>query len=199
EFFKALADQLVKAGNVIKVPTIIRGMAEYMSTDMSVGDMIDVAEALRDVGSANVETATLAGEWRSPYVWTDSERQEFLVSAMMNGRSFDDTSTPEAVRVDPADVSVAVRNGAGIDGSALAAATILRTAGYAVGEVGNANQFVYDETLVVYSDKPELAAQVAAELPKARAVPSRGMYAFNTDILVVVGKDYETWNEATGR
>ncbi|MHB9004628.1 MAG: LCP family protein, partial [Coriobacteriia bacterium] len=48
EFFKALADQLVKAGNVIKVPTIIRGMAEYMSTDMSVGDMIDVTEALRD-------------------------------------------------------------------------------------------------------------------------------------------------------
>ncbi|MDZ4177865.1 MAG: LCP family protein [Coriobacteriia bacterium] len=197
-FFKALADQMVKAGNVVKVPTIIRGMAEYMSTDMSVGDMIDAADALRNVGGANIETATLVGEWRSPYVWTDAEQQEFLISAMMNGRSFDDTSTPEPVRVEPAGVSVSVRNGAGIEGSAAAAATILRTAGYAVGEVGNANQFVYDETLVVYREGRETAEQIASELPKARAVASRGMYSFSTDILVVVGKDYSTWNETAG-
>jgi hypothetical protein len=92
---------------------------------------------------------------------------------------------------------VTVRNGAGIEGSAAAAAGILRTAGYAVGEVGNANQFVYDETLVVYKNSREAAVQVAEALPRARVVESRGMYVFSSEILVVVGKDYETWGASS--
>ena len=197
QFFKALADQFAKAGNVVKVPSIVRGMAEYMSTDMSVGDMIEVGDALRDIGSANIETATLIGEWRSPYVWTDQEQKEFLISAMMEGRSFEDTSTVGDGAIDRAAISVTVRNGAGIEGSAATAAGILRSAGYAVGEVGNANQFVYEETLVVYATNREAAQQIAAALPKARVVESRGMYAFTSDILVVVGKDYATWDEVS--
>ncbi|MBN2247538.1 MAG: LCP family protein [Coriobacteriia bacterium] len=195
-FFKALADQMTKVGNVLKIPSIVREMAEYMSTDMSMGDMIDLASALRDIGSANIETATLVGEWRSPYVWTDEERKAFLIDAMMNGRSFDEEADPEDSVIDPATISVSVRNGAGIEGCAAAAAEILRQAGYAVGEVGNANQFVYDETLVVFQSGHDMAVQVAEALPKARVVESRGMYAFTSDILVVVGKDYTTWNTA---
>jgi len=56
--------------------------------------------------------------------------------------------------------------------------------------VGNANQFVYDETLVVYKTGREVAVQVAEDLPKARVVESRGMYEFTSDILVVIGKDW---------
>jgi len=65
-----------------------------------------------------------------------------------------------------------------------------------VGEVGNANQFVYDETLVVYTSDRTAALAVAAALPTARVVDSRGMYLFSTDLLVVVGKDYATWERA---
>jgi len=196
-FFKALADQATKAGNVLKIPSMVRELAQYTSTDMRVGDLIDLANALRDVGSDKMETATLLGEWRSPYVWTDEENKAFLIDAMLNGRSFDETATAEAGTIAPATVSVTVRNGAGIEGSAAAAAGILRTAGYAVGEVGNANQFVYDETLVVYKNSREAAVQVAEALPRARVVESRGMYVFSSEILVVVGKDYETWGASS--
>jgi LCP family protein required for cell wall assembly len=196
QFFKALADQATKFDNVFKIPGMVKEIAQYMSTDMTVAEMAEVAIALRDMGGKNVETATVMGEWRSPYVWTDEERKKFLVEAMMAGRSFEETATAASDTVDPATVSVTVRNGAGIEGCASATANILKARGYDVREVGNANQFVYDETLVVYKTDHALAVQVAKELPKARVVESRGMYSFVTDVLVVVGKDYATWEAA---
>ncbi len=194
-FFKALADQASKFDNVLKIPGMVKDVAQYMSTDMTINEIIDVALALRDMGGSNVQTATVMGEWKSPYVWPDEEKKEFLVNAMTQGLPFDTTATVET-SLDPASVTVAVRNGAGIEGCATAAADILRADGYAVGEVGNANQFVYEETLVIYATDRAAAVQVASALPKARIVESRGMYSFTTDVLVVVGKDYATWKSS---
>lgn len=192
QFFKALADQATQFDNVIKIPGMVQDVAKYMSTDMTINEIVEVAMALRDMGGANVQTATVMGEWKSPYVWPDEDKKEFLVDAMMAGLPFDTTATV-APSIEPSGITVAVRNGAGIEGCATAAAQMLTSAGYAVGEVGNANQFVYDETLVIYSADRAAAVQVASELPKARVVESRGMYSFTTDVLVVVGKDYKSW------
>ncbi|MDO8848139.1 MAG: LCP family protein [Coriobacteriia bacterium] len=192
QFFKALADQATQFDNVIKIPGMVEDVAQFMSTDMSMSQIIEVAMALRDMGGANVQTATVMGEWKSPYVWPDEDKKEFLVDAMMAGLPFDATATVET-GIDPSAVTVTVRNGAGIEGCATAASDMLTQAGYAVGEVGNANQFVYEETLVIYSTDRAAAVQVATVLPKGRVVESRGMYSFSTDVLVVVGKDYTTW------
>lgn len=191
-FFKALAEQATRFSNVLKIPALVRAVSKEVSTDMSLSQLADVAMALKDVGAENLETATVPGEWRSPYVWPDEAQKRFLVDAMMAGRSFDDTSTVSNA-IDPSSVTVTVRNGAGIDGCATYTAGILRGLGYKVTGVGNANQFVYDRTLVVYSSKRDAAEQIAGALPSGEVVPSRGMYEFATDILVVVGKDYATW------
>lgn len=192
-FFKALADQATKMDTVFKIPSMVKTVAGYLTTDMTVGQMLEAAVELAGIGGANIETATIVGEWRSPYVWLDEEMKGQLVSAMAAGRSFDDTSTVPGQQLDRSSVSVAVRNGGGIEGSASAASGILSGLGYVISEVGNANQFVYDETLVVYSVDREAAEMVASDLPEARVVESRGMYEFSTDVLVVVGKDYTTW------
>ncbi len=190
EFFKALAKQVAEPGNIFKLPTVINEISHYMTSTMSVSEMIRVARAIQGIKPDDVETATITGTWRSPYVWPDEERKAFLIEAMKVGRSFDETSPVEAVV--PSTVTVTVRNGAGISGVAAAAADILKRAGFNVTEVGNANQFVYDRTLVVYRDAETKAkaSAVAAALPRADLVPSRGMYAFSTDVLVVVGKDW---------
>ena len=67
---------------------------------------------------------------------------------------------------------------------------MLTAAGFKIAEIGNANQFVYGETLVVYREDRPKAEAVANALPAAKVVPSRGMYAFDSDVLVVVGKDW---------
>jgi polyisoprenyl-teichoic acid--peptidoglycan teichoic acid transferase len=188
-FFKALAQQSVSWGNVLKLPKMASEFSKFVVTDMSMGQIVNLAQALKGMNTENMQTATLPGEWRSPYVVVDDEMKAYLVSQMLAGGSIEETSVPEPERA-PEEISVAVRNGAGISGIAGQAAARLQARGFQVPEVGNANQFVYDDTLVVYKDDEAAAQLVVSALPTGRVVPSRGMYAFSTDILVVVGKDW---------
>lgn len=190
-FFKALAEQSAKIENLPKLPSIARSIAGYMSTSMGVGDILEVIQAMKGIGGDDVQTATITGEWKSPYVWTDEAEKARLLEAFNTGGSFE-VSTSEDDVIEPGDISVTIRNGAGISGVAAECSGILDLKGYVIGEVGNANQFVYDKTLVVYDgDDIAAAERVAADLPQADIVASRGMYSFTTRILVVVGKDWE--------
>lgn len=104
------------------------------------------------------------------------------------------SGAPERVEsaqtVAPGSVRVEVQNGAGLDGIAGDAARILESDGYDVFAVGNAAQFVYDETLVVHDGAKQAAAQVANALPVGRVIASRGIYAVKGDVLVIVGADW---------
>lgn len=193
EFVKALAKQMSQAENFFKIPTVVNSISKYITTTMPVGDIIAAGQALQGIDQDDIQTATITGEWRSPYVWADEERKAQLIQAFTEGGSFDGTSTVDA-EVVPSTVTVVVRNGAGEEGVASAASSILKAAGFAIGEVGNANQFVYDKTLVVYKDEAGKAAAnlVASKLPTGSVIASRGMYEFTGDVLVVVGKDWKT-------
>ncbi len=189
EFFKALAQQATSTENILKVPGLVREMSKSLMTNMRVTDLIESAQAMKGISADNLYTATVMGEWISPYVVTDEEEKNRLMNAFQSGYSFDATETP-VVQRDASTISVTVRNGAGIAGSASGAASVLEPLGYEIGEIGNANQFVYPETFVIYKDDILLANQVAADLPIGKVVASRGMYTFSTDILVVIGEDW---------
>lgn len=203
-FVKAIAEQMATKTSVAKLPGIVSAVAPHVSTDMSLLDMLRTAQALRGGGGDNVYTTTLPGKWKSPYIWPDEEAKTKIIAKLEAGEPFkkkksaEQTATVEPEQAaevstkDPAKVTVTVRNGAGIPGCANQAASILKARAFKVKEVGNANQFVYDKTLVVYAkDKP--AAQLVLQTlpPGTKLVESRGMYAFDTDILVVVGKDWD--------
>ena len=88
---------------------------------------------------------------------------------------------------------VDVRNGWGTPGVATAVSDMLAIAGYRRGEIGNANSMVYTETLIVYrdSDSRIAAEDIQARLGFGRVIPSLTRYAFNGDILVVVGSELD--------
>ncbi|MDY0086987.1 MAG: LCP family protein [Coriobacteriia bacterium] len=194
-FFKALAKQSSSWGNLLKLPKMAKELSKYVVTDMSMSQVLDLAQAFKGVGTENIQAATLPGEWKSPYVWVDEEMKNHLVSQMLAGGDIEAKDVPEVEKA-PEDITVSVRNGAGISGVAAQAAARLQARGFQVEEVGNANQFVYEETLIVYRDDESAAQTVASALPKGRLVPSRGMYAFSTDVLVVVGSD---WSDETNQ
>ena len=102
----------------------------------------------------------------------------------------------EGPTVDPASFTVTVRNGSGITGGAQQMSDALAEGGFNVTETGNADQYVYNETLVVYQDDAykEAAESVVKYLGTGRAVPSNGFYAFETDVLVMLGKDWQPLN-----
>lgn len=203
EFAKAVAEQIATKTSIAKLPKIVSSVASNISTDMSLMEMLRTAQALKGSGSDKVYATTVPGTWQSPYIWPDEAAKKKIIAKMKKGESFEkkkskeETSTAEsettASTKDASDITVTIRNGAGIAGCASQAASILKARAFKVEDVGNANQFVYDDTLVIYKDDDEkLAEQVAAVLqPGTKLVSSRGMYSFDTDVLVVVGKDWD--------
>lgn len=192
-FFKALADQMMKS-DVTRLPKVVSAVAPYVLTDMNLTDMIKTAQALARSGSKNVFTVSLKGEWRSPFVYLDEAQLREVVDAFHNERPFETSGTvaPAATSKKPADISVTIHNGSGISGVAKQVSTILKAKGFNVGDVGNANQNVYSQTLIVYKTDRNLAQTVAGYMPSGvKIVQSRGMYSFTTDVLIVVGKDWD--------
>jgi LCP family protein required for cell wall assembly len=196
-FFKALAKQMASGSSLVRLPVVVSRISRFIKTDMSLVEMVQTAQALRGAGEGSVDTVSLKGEWKTPFVWLDEPYMAQMVDRMERSESFDDTKTAPAASVTtptaskPAGITITVRNGAGISGCAAQAAAILKARDFTVKETGNANQFVYKQTLVIYPDGHEAEAkQVAATFPFAKLVASRGMYSFKTDVLVVVGKDW---------
>lgn len=210
-FFKALADQIAKKQNLTRLPGVVSAVAPYIKTDMALGDMIKTAQALKNAGSANMYMASVKGVWKTPYVYPDDTLKEQLVADLLAGRSFEPTptaqpttgskstapgttqtgsTTPAAKK--PSQIDVTVRNGSGISGIAKQAASILKAKEFRVGDVGNANQNVYKETMVIYKTDRVAAELVASALPPGtKIIESRGMYSYTTEVLVVVGKDWD--------
>ena len=194
-FFKALADQIAKIDNIAKLPSVVSAVAPYITTDMSLVDMVRLSQDLKGAGSKNLYTATVNGTWRTPYVWIDEPHLRKLVAAIKKGEPFEKKSketSSTAKPKKPSSVKVTVRNGAGMSGVANQAATILKAKGFKIKDVGNANQNVYKKTLIIYKTDTAAANLVAKYMPPGtRIVQSRGMYAFSSHVLVVIGKDWD--------
>lgn len=93
--------------------------------------------------------------------------------------------------------SIRIRNGVGTDGLSAEAKQILSDMGYRKFNVGNANKFGFEETLVVYKEtrNKEFADQMIEAFGCGRSLKDDGSYLFDSDYLVVVGADWENRNK----
>jgi LCP family protein required for cell wall assembly len=207
-FFRAVADQLAHSTDVAKTIRVVNAITPYIQTDMGLMDLLKTAVAMKDAGSKNLYTATLTGPWKTPFIYTDQVKMAAIISAFQAGEPFTPDMAPSALKapvdtasnttsstvsgVDPAKIKITVRNGWTTAGAAAQAANILKAKGFAVKGVGNANQKVYKQTLVIYKKNLAYAQAVAADLmPGTTIVQSRGLYSSPTEILVVIGKDWD--------
>lgn len=130
------------------------------------------------------------------YSVVDSESWNTMVARVQSGMtpvaSDAETSDNEEVR---ASNKVTIWNGVGVAGVADDCKNQLKKLGWQIESTGNAAQFVYTETLVVYKDDGDraMAELLVSDLGQGRAVRSAARYSFNGDILVVVGKDYHPY------
>ncbi|MBK5211691.1 MAG: LCP family protein [Coriobacteriia bacterium] len=196
-FFKAVADTAAHKLNVAQIPGLVTAAVPYMSTDMSLMDLIRTARDLRSAGSGNMYTTSLPGTWISPFLVPDETEKAAILKKFEEGVPFDETAAEaEAKKVaslKPAEVKVTVRNGTTKVGAAKQAASVLETRGFGVGEVGNTDQQnVYNKTMVIYKTSKASAQLVAKYLqPDVQIVQSRGMYTFKTETMVIIGKDWD--------
>ena len=137
-----------------------------------------------------------ADEDGKDYSVVDGESWATMVARVQGGMtpvaSEDEKSDNEELR---STHRVTIWNGVGVAGVADDCKTQLQKLGWQIESTGNAAQFVYTETLVVYKDDGEksLAELLVSDLGQGRVVRSAARYSFEGDVLVVVGKDYQPY------
>lgn len=83
-FLTALVSQTITVSNVTKVTELINIMSQYVTTDMPLDTMIYFGTQAvgMDLDTA-LTTATLPGEWKSPYEETDDDEALALVNELL--------------------------------------------------------------------------------------------------------------------
>lgn len=198
-FFCALARSLMQPSGFPLARQVER-LAEYAQTDWDLFGVMSVSGALCDkAGDANttyytacVPEGASSAAGGSTFTVASDKWSEVMALVDQGG---DPALAQETVpSVDPASFTVAVRNGTDVVGSAAQTARILSDAGFAVGEVGNVDDYtIYPETLIVYKEESfkECAQAVAAALGAGRVINGGSYYSFSDNVLVVIGQDYQ--------
>ncbi len=190
EVFDAFANAIEEKGG-LDFAMSADNIASCIKTDLSYDDMSKMAKAFQN---ADFHAATVPGSQTgsgSKTYWSvSSSKASQVYGKFKSGEDMDisvDTSG-----VDKSGVSVVVLNGAGADGYSAQAASVLSEAGFSISDTGNAESFVYDETLVIYrSSEDKTAAEAAVQaLGVGRAVSAGVYYNLSTNLQVVVGKDW---------
>ena len=191
-FLDALSKALASSNGPFLGPRLAIKLDGGLRTDISSRQLLGLLARMQ-ASAPDVMAASIGGLGEDEAKAADPVAVAKAVSAFMRGGDLSKFTAAPKASVKPGRVTVTVRNGSGVSGLAAQAASILKAGGYRVRGVGNADQFVYGETLVVYKSNARAAAEaIAKSLPIGRAVPSRGMYAFDTQVLVVIGKDWRT-------
>lgn len=201
---KAMYKKAMEFSNPFKLPALVNAVASSVQTDLTLREMAGLALDFRGMPEQNVETITMPGEARMvdnlSYVIPNDKQLDEVLARMKRGEPLSgDASatvspTGEAVpTLKPAEVTVTVRNGAGVSGLAKSAQDLLVSQGFNIVDSGNMAQFVYGRTLIIYkTDETNPKAGIVRDaLGMGDVVAARGMYSFESDVMVVVGKDWD--------
>lgn len=172
---------------------------ECFQTDYSYDDIAKLQGWLKDVPSSSMTLVTVPGyttavtgvvENEVAYYIASSNDMAAIIDTLDDGGD-PNASEHEAASIDKSSFTVEIQNGADVVGAAAATAEVLKAAGFNVGEVGNAEQQVYGETLVVYKDDGILQAQAVIDaIGIGRPVYASYYYEYDADVLVIIGSDY---------
>ena len=193
-FIASAAEDLL-ASSGPGVVAALDAVAGHVKCDLDANGVLSLTSPLSGVTAASVVTCRIPGyetvEGGEPYFTMSSSAWKDMLASIEGGAD-PSGSDDGTVAVDPASFEITVRNGGGVTGAGAKATDVLTAAGFNVVETGNTNTYAYDETLVVYADSAnaDRAQAVVNALGAGRAIASNGFYTFETEILVVIGRDW---------
>lgn len=179
---KGVATRIVTPAGIVRLPLVVSAIARSVSTDMSAPEMLLTLHSAALAGPGRLESRTLQGVWRSPYLKIDERAMRESVATMLGSSEF----LPF-----PSEITLTIANGTSSAGLARTTAARLTAEGYLVKRVGNAPPARYPVTLIVAKAGSEKCARrVAVSLPFAKVMDAREFgYDVDTDVLIVLGED----------
>ena len=204
QVMRILADKLIhdKLNDLTHIGQLVSVFRRDVTTNLSNEELKSLAWSFKDAKLADLAHAdtigyvdtkeTLDGETVIP---NDRQKME-LVADMLGPYQTAPVAAPQrpsraVAAIQPSTVHVVVENGSGIRGAATVVAAALRTRGYVIDGIANADSFTYDTTLIRTS-VPDAGARVRADIGIAGAsVTPQGTKAPGDGAVhVIVGKDY---------
>lgn len=180
-------------------------LANDVSCDMGAMDAGSFLDSLRGISADAMYVVALptyaSTSNGTTYQVLDSTEFDAMMQRVRAGESPQVDASAVVSQVNAADYSISIDNGGDVAGAATEAADLLEAAGFTVEEPGNTSMQVYEETLVIYSTAEQEAAAeaIVATLGCGRALQDTIHYNFDTDIYIVVGKDWRTVLAARGQ
>ena len=168
EFAKTLLRRIMESEKGFTAE--LEAIDEYFQTDLSLSALEDFSRWVGEIGIDSVSCDVVPGYYTvtSDVVGTSDElfvskSAEFseLMESVLAGGGADGEAKAETQAADPASFTVEVLNGTDIAGAGRTTAEALAELGFRIADVGNADQQVYDETLVIFrtSNTPAPAAE----------------------------------------
>lgn len=171
-----------------------------MSTDITDQEAATLFQGLHGTAAGDIYQASAPVEQKEDESGSYSEIQtdswRTIVTRTNNGMSPVATQSELASYESMRDeATVTIWNGVGVSGVGADCEEELKRIGWDVIDTGNAAQFVYDETLVIYKDTndEDLAELLASDMRQGRVVRSAARYNYTGTLLVVIGKDYQPY------
>ena len=182
--------------------TTLDKVDSYFQTDLSLSDIESLQSWIGTLPTGSVACTVLPGYLTEVTGVTatgdalyiaSSDDMAHIITSLESGDVPDVTSRNDVQPAAPASFTIEVQNGTEIAGAAAITGDLLKAAGFNVEKVGNAEQQIYTETLVVYKGEegPARAKAVINALGLGRAIDGEIYYKFDTDVLVIVGGDYK--------
>ena len=141
---------------------------DYFQTDASLGDLESFASWVQEIGDASVTcdiipgffsvSQDIVGDTGEMFTSKSTEFAEFLQTLGAGGAS-QSSQASEQQAAAPDSFTIEVRNGTDIAGAGKTTAEELDAQGFRIADVGNAEQQVYDETLVIYRTRNTPASE----------------------------------------
>jgi len=206
QVMRTIVDKLKrdKFNDIAHIRDLLGVAKRDVETNLSFDEELSLATAFSQVDQAGIKTGQLAYTGDKQVAAGDvlipdpAKDQKMVQELIMGPLGAPPTIPPSVVSgIKPSDLAVDVLNGTGIAGTAKKFATLLRTKGYNIGKVGNAETFGHAQTQIlehsrifgagerVRSDLAIIPGLVVSADPAP--APSSG---WKSDVTVIVGKDF---------
>lgn len=194
-FIRQAMRKVTSAGtllNPLRVKRLIDVVARSVVTDrgLGVGEMVRLANALEGLEPADLETRTIPSYAKGGFVYAYPEQAETLFQALREGRPLPEVGIDPPAELLPQQVTVAVLNGVGTEGLAAEVAELLRSGGFRIGEVTNADSFDVAVTTIGYGPGERARAELVAALVPGELIELEQAPA-GADVVLTIGADWQ--------
>ena len=198
EFMGALADKMTSISSVMKFPKLVNIFTANTTTDMEAEEIFKLAYFARSMKKEDVEMVSLPGTPKTingvSYVIGDDKKINEILEAVKEGSSVGSEEEASTSAIPNNQINVKVLNGCGLGGVAENAKAKLTKAGFTVSATGNADNFNYQKTLILYrSDEGyNKALKVKKYFNDSVVQTASTSLGLHIDVTVIIGKNYQS-------